>query len=78
MTLRAITDCGRMDRALDLRWILVSVTGEAQRGDRGCGQLDPRDIAIDAHFVARQATHGNRRVDSFALRLVLMAFKALR
>lgn len=77
MTLEAVADRWRMDRALKISGILIGVTGEAQgvrcRGD----ELYARDVFCHADFVAACASGGNGRVDRFALGFVPVTLNAL-
>jgi len=76
VALQTVAYCRRMDRALDLRRVLIRVTREAQSVRRRGDQLYARYIPVDAHFVAGCASQRHRRVNRLALGLVLMAFKA--
>lgn len=78
VALEAVSNCRRMNLALDLGCILVSMTGEAKRLGSCGGQLDPGDVFVDSNFVAACAPCGYRRMDGFALGFVLVAFNAFR
>lgn len=75
---QAIANRWFVDRTLDLRSILIGMTSQAELVRNSCGQFDPRDIFIDANFVAAQAAGRDRRVHCLAFALVLVALEALR
>jgi len=73
---QAIANSWRVDASLDLRGILVVVTGEAElvrsRGD----ELYAGGVLVDPDFMATQTSHRNGRVDGLAFSLVLVTLEA--
>lgn len=67
----------RMNRPLDVRWLLVVVTCEAKIRRRCRDQLDARHLFIDSNLMATQAAHRYRRMNRFPLILVIVTLKAL-
>ncbi len=78
MALDAVAHRRRMDRSLQRRGIFVRVAAQAERLWSRRGQLDPRDVFVDAHLMTAQTSRGDRGVNGFALGLVLVAFEAFR
>ena len=76
VTLHAIPDGRRMNRALDLGRVLVGMAGKTEGLRSGRDQLYPSNIFISADFMATRASHGDRGMDRFTLGLVFMAGKA--
>jgi len=78
VALDAITHRRRMHRTLQRRRIFFGMACQAHGLRRGSDQLDPRDLFVDANFMAAQASRRDRRVHSLALGLVLVTLEALR
>ena len=74
---QAILDCRRVDATLDLRHVLVGVTGEAEFIRDGRDQLHARDVFVNPDLVAAETAGGHRGVDRLSLCFVFVTFEAL-
>ena len=76
MALRAVAHRRGMNRALAGNGLLVLMTLQAERPDRGSLQFDASDVPGDPDFMAGETTDGNGRMNGFPMRLLFVAFQA--
>src|SRR5579862_6238843 len=77
VTLDAVAHRRRMYRPFERGSVFIRVTTQAERLGSRSDQLDAGHIFIDPNFVAGQAAGRDRRMDRFALRLILVALETL-
>lgn len=78
VTLDAIAHRRRMHRPFKSRGIFFGMATQAESLGSRSNQLDASYVFTDPNFVTAQTSRRNRRMDSLALRLILMALEALR
>lgn len=78
VTLDAVAHGRRMHRSFESGGVFICVATQAQCLGSRSNQLDAGYVFTDPNFVAGQAAGRDRRMDCLTLRLILMAFEALR
>ena len=73
---QAVAHRGRMHRSFNIGRFLIRMTGKAKPIRSSGNQLHACDIFSDSDLMAGQAPHGDRGVNRFSLRLILVALKA--
>ncbi len=78
MALEAVANGGLMDLALDIRRVLLRMTGEAECLRGGRCQFDTGDVFVYSDLMTSGTSGRNRGMNRLAFRLVLVAFDTFR